>query len=95
MTERPTEPRTDVPATSDTAITPPDSVVLRTGALSWLFPRRTALVSVGLALVIAVVVALATFASSTGLSAADTLGGLLGTGDRMTVMLIQDFRLPR
>ncbi|MFE7119482.1 FecCD family ABC transporter permease [Streptomyces sp. NPDC057654] len=95
MTERTTEPRTDPPAVSDTAITPPDSVVLRTGTLSWLFPRRTALVSVGLALVIAVVVALATFASSTGLSPADTLSGLFGTGDRMTVMLIQDFRLPR
>ncbi|MEU7043610.1 iron ABC transporter permease [Streptomyces varsoviensis] len=90
-----TEPRTDPHAASAPSITPPDSVVLRTGTLSWLFPRRAALVSVGLALVLAVIVALATLASSTGLSAADTLGGLLGTGDRMTVLLIQDFRLPR
>ncbi|KOG78284.1 ABC transporter permease [Kitasatospora aureofaciens] len=76
-------------------VTPPDSLVLRTGALSWLFPRRGALVAVALGLLILVLVALGTFASSTGMGFAETLSGLFGTGDPATVMLVQDFRLPR
>lgn len=76
-------------------VTPPDSTVVRTGGFSWLFPRRTALVAVALVALGAVVVALASFASSTGMSFARTLEGLLGTGDAATVMLVQEFRLPR
>lgn len=76
-------------------VTPPDSTVIRTGTLSWLFPRRSATVAVGLSALIAVVVALATFASSTSMSFGETLGGLLGTGDPAHIMLVQDFRLPR
>lgn len=75
--------------------TPPDSTVLRAGTFSWLFPRRGALAALGLALLIAVVVVLGAFASSTGMGFTDTLAGLLGTGDPATVMLVQDFRLPR
>lgn len=74
---------------------PRDSLVLRTGTLSWLFPRRTALVVLGLTAVAAVVVVLASFASSTGMSPADTLAGLLGTGTRGQVLLVREFRLPR
>ncbi|WP_308799591.1 iron chelate uptake ABC transporter family permease subunit, partial [Streptomyces sp. UH6] len=76
-------------------MTPPDSAVIRAGRFSWLFPRRTAVVVAGLALLGAVVVALASFASSTGMSLSRTVEGLLGTGDAATVMLVQDFRLPR
>ncbi|MER0245173.1 iron ABC transporter permease [Streptomyces sp. HSW2009] len=76
-------------------VAPTDSIVLRTGTLSWLFPRRAALVSLALSALTAVIVALATLASSTGMSASDSLSGLLGTGDSLTVMLVQEFRLPR
>ncbi|MFH8409312.1 FecCD family ABC transporter permease [Streptomyces sp. NPDC018019] len=76
-------------------VTPPDSLVVRTGAFSWLFPRRGSLVAVALAALILVLVALGTFASSTGMSFSETLAGLFGTGDSATVMLVQDFRLPR
>ncbi|MDQ8703715.1 iron ABC transporter permease [Streptomyces sp. LHD-70] len=76
-------------------ITPPDSTVVRAGALSWLFPYRSALVAVGLGVLIALITALGAFASSTGMGFGDTLKGLMGTGDRATVMLVQDFRLPR
>jgi iron complex transport system permease protein len=76
-------------------VTPPDSTVVRAGRISWLFPRRTAVVALGLVLLGVVVVALASFASSTGMSLARTVEGLLGTGDAATVMLVQDFRLPR
>ncbi|MFK8850674.1 FecCD family ABC transporter permease [Streptomyces sp. Ac-502] len=93
----PTAPATAV--TSDAApaadVTPPDSLVLRTGAFSWLFPRRGSLVAVALGVLILVLVALGTFASSTGMSFSETLAGLFGTGDPATVMLVQDFRLPR
>ncbi|MEU7594400.1 iron ABC transporter permease [Streptomyces sp. NPDC039022] len=81
------------PPTAD--VTPPDSLVLRTGAFSWLFPLRGSLVAVALGALILVLVALGTFASSTGMSLSETLSGLLGTGDSATVMLVQDFRLPR
>jgi iron complex transport system permease protein len=70
-------------------------VVLRTGTLSWLFPRRTALVLLGLTAVTALVVVLASFAGSTGMSPGDTLAGLLGTGTRGQVLLVREFRLPR
>ncbi|MEC4016942.1 iron ABC transporter permease [Streptomyces sp. H27-D2] len=76
-------------------LTPPDSLLIRTGALSWLFPRRTAAVAVGLAVVIAAVVVFGTLVSSSGMSLADSVGGLLGTGDPTSVLLVQDFRLPR
>ncbi|MFC7302943.1 FecCD family ABC transporter permease [Streptomyces monticola] len=82
-------------ATGNVEVTPPDSTVIRTGAFSWLFPRRSALVAVALSLVIAVITALASFASSTGMSFTETVQGLFGTGDPATVMLVQDFRLPR
>lgn len=76
-------------------IEPPDSVVVRTGTLSWLFPRRSALVAVGLSALLLVVTALATLASSSGLTVQQTIGGLLGTGDPLHTMLIREFRLPR
>ncbi|MBN0048044.1 iron ABC transporter permease [Streptomyces actuosus] len=76
-------------------ITPPDSTVLRRGAVSWLFPRRGALAAVLLLPALAVLVVLAALASSSGMSLADTVSGLLGTGDRGTTMIVRDFRLPR
>lgn len=96
----PVEPRPDAvglprrnPAPPD--LTPPDSTVLRTGGLSWLFPRRSALVAALLVPVLALLVALAVLASSSGMSPARTLSGLLGTGDAGTVMVVREFRLPR
>ncbi|PGH46800.1 iron chelate uptake ABC transporter family permease subunit [Streptomyces sp. Ru87] len=74
---------------------PADALPLRAGTLSWLFPRRTALVSLALTAVIAVVVVLATLASSTGMSLTESVRGLLGTGDFATNMIVQDLRLPR
>ncbi|WP_066928520.1 FecCD family ABC transporter permease [Streptomyces sp. NBRC 110611] len=76
-------------------VTPPDSTVLRTGALSWLFPRRGALAAALLVPLLAVLIALAAVASSTGMSLPQTVSGLLGTGDPGTVMVVRDFRLPR
>lgn len=76
-------------------LAPPDSTVLRVGALSWLFPRRSALVAGGMSLVIVVLMALAAFAGSTGTGFVETLSGLLGTGDPTMVTLVRDFRLPR
>ncbi|MBL1286366.1 iron ABC transporter permease [Streptomyces sp. For3] len=76
-------------------VTPPDSTVLRRGAYSWLLPRRSALTAAVLVPVLAVLVALAVMASSTGMSLPETLSGLLGTGDPGTVMIVRDFRLPR
>ncbi|MFG2539504.1 FecCD family ABC transporter permease [Streptomyces sp. NPDC048511] len=76
-------------------VTPPDSTVLRRGVYSWLLPRRSALTAAVLVPVVAVLVALAVMASSTGMSLPETLSGLLGTGDPGTVMIVRDFRLPR
>ncbi|WP_299536203.1 iron chelate uptake ABC transporter family permease subunit [uncultured Streptomyces sp.] len=76
-------------------VTPPDSAVLRAGAYSWLFPRRSALAAAVLTPVAFVLVVLAILASSTGMSLPDTVSGLLGTGDPGTVMIIREFRLPR
>ncbi|MFJ4843404.1 FecCD family ABC transporter permease [Streptomyces sp. NPDC088746] len=78
-----------------TDVTPPDSTVLRGGPFSWLLPRRSALTAAVLLPVVAVLVALAVMASSTGMSLSETLSGLLGTGDPGTVMIVRDFRLPR
>ncbi|MFF1675207.1 FecCD family ABC transporter permease [Streptomyces sp. NPDC058256] len=76
-------------------LTPPDSTVLRTGGLSWLFPRRGALAVAVLVPLLLVLIAPAVMASSTGMSLSQTLSGLLGTGDAGTVMIVRDFRLPR
>ncbi|MEU7484345.1 iron ABC transporter permease [Streptomyces sp. NPDC042319] len=78
-----------------TEVTPPDSVVLRTGTLSWLLPRRSALAAALLVPLVAVLVCLGVLASSTGMSLPQTVSGLLGTGDPGTVMIVRDFRLPR
>ncbi|MGW7411256.1 iron chelate uptake ABC transporter family permease subunit, partial [Streptomyces sp. NPDC054863] len=77
------------------ALIPPDSTPVRVGTLSWLFPHRSALVAVALAVLIGVIVSFAAFASSTSMSFSESVSGLLGTGDSATVMLVQDFRLPR
>ena len=77
------------------AVTPPDSTVLRTGTLSWLFPRRSALAAALLVPLLLLLVALAVTASSTGMSLSQTLSGLLGAGDAGTTMIVRDFRLPR
>ncbi|MEU8887875.1 iron ABC transporter permease [Streptomyces sp. NPDC048442] len=76
-------------------LVPPDSLPVRVGTFSWLFPHRSALVAVALAVLIGVIVSFAAFASSTSMSFSESLAGLLGTGDSATVMLVQDFRLPR
>ncbi|MFE0192440.1 FecCD family ABC transporter permease [Streptomyces sp. NPDC059008] len=76
-------------------VTPPDSTVLRTTTFSWLFPRRSALAAALLVPLLLVLIALAVMASSTGMSPAQTLSGLLGTGDPGSVMIVRDFRLPR
>ncbi|WP_326701213.1 iron ABC transporter permease [Streptomyces sp. NBC_01754] len=89
----PAGPAEACPAPAD--VTPPDSTVLRTGTLSWLFPSRSALAAALLLPLLAVLIALAVMASSTGMSLAETVSGLLGTGDAGTVMIVQDFRLPR
>ncbi|MFF9313071.1 FecCD family ABC transporter permease [Streptomyces sp. NPDC014748] len=84
----------DAPASANSLV-PEDSLVLRGGTFSWLFPRRSALVAALLAPLLMLLVALAVMASSTGMSPRDTLSGLLGTGDPGTVMIVRDFRLPR
>ncbi|MFF9479675.1 FecCD family ABC transporter permease [Streptomyces sp. NPDC014733] len=73
----------------------PDTTVLRTGTFSWLFPRRGALAAALLVPLLAALIALSVTASSTGMSLSQTLGGLAGTGDAGTVMVVRDFRLPR
>ncbi|MFB8029764.1 MULTISPECIES: FecCD family ABC transporter permease [unclassified Streptomyces] len=83
------------PLTRTPDVTPPDSTVLRTGAYSWLLPRRSLLAAVLLVPLVAVLVALAVMASSTGMSLPQTVSGLLGTGEPGTVMIVRDFRLPR
>ncbi|MEW2457223.1 FecCD family ABC transporter permease [Streptomyces albus] len=83
------------PTAPDRDLTPPDSTPLRTGTLSWLFPHRSALAAALLLPLLALVITLATVASSTGMSLLDTVSGLLGTGDPGTVMIVRDFRLPR
>ncbi|MFF9347701.1 FecCD family ABC transporter permease [Streptomyces sp. NPDC014734] len=83
------------PATAPCDVTPVDSVVIRAGALSWLFPRRSALVAAGLCAVIVVLVTIATLVGSSGAGLGETVSGLLGTGDPMMVTLVRDFRLPR
>ncbi|MGW5171773.1 FecCD family ABC transporter permease [Streptomyces nodosus] len=87
--------RSAEPISSASDITPPDSIVLRTGTLSWLFPRRSALATALVAPLLVLIVALAVTASSTGMSLSQTLSGLFGTGDPGTVMIVRDFRLPR
>ncbi|MFR9795046.1 FecCD family ABC transporter permease [Streptomyces sp. MS06] len=69
--------------------------MVRRGGLSWLFPRRSALAAALLLPLLALLVALAVLASSTGMSPRDTLSGLLGTGDPGTVLIVREFRLPR
>lgn len=83
------------PRIATTDVTPPDSTVLRRGAYSWLLPRRSALAAALLVPLVAVLIALAVMASSTGMSLSQTVSGLLGTGDAGTVMIVRDFRLPR
>ncbi|MFG2287352.1 FecCD family ABC transporter permease [Streptomyces sp. NPDC048595] len=83
------------PSGTEPDLTPPDSTVLRTTTLSWLFPRRSALAVALLVPLLLVLTALAVMASSTGMSPAQTLSGLLGTGDPGSVMIVRDFRLPR
>ncbi|MEU1125055.1 iron ABC transporter permease, partial [Streptomyces sp. NPDC005899] len=78
-----------------TDVTPPDSTVLRTGAYSWLLPRRSVFAAALLVPLLAVLITLAVLASSTGMSLSQTLSGLLGTGDPGTVMIVREFRLPR
>ncbi|MFF2652547.1 FecCD family ABC transporter permease [Streptomyces sp. NPDC058045] len=80
--------------TPDAAL-PPDSAVLRTRTLSWLFPRRSALAAALLAPLLLLLVLLAAAASSTGMTLTDTARGLLGTGDPQTVLVVREFRLPR
>ncbi|MFF5897183.1 FecCD family ABC transporter permease [Streptomyces argenteolus] len=92
---RPTTETTGGPVRRTADVTPPDSVVLRTGTLSWLLPRRSALAAALLLPLLVVLVALAVMASSTGMSLSQTLSGLLGTGDAGTVMIVREFRLPR
>ncbi|WP_425282109.1 hypothetical protein [Streptomyces platensis] len=69
--------------------------MLRAGPLSWLFPRRSALVAAFLVPLLLCLIALAVAASSTGMPLSQTLAGLLGTGDPGTVMIVRDFRLSR
>ncbi|GAA2940097.1 MULTISPECIES: FecCD family ABC transporter permease [Streptomyces] len=88
-------PHGTVPPADATDVTPPDSTVLRTGTLSWLLPRRSALAALLLLPLLVAVTALALTASSTGMGLSETIGGLLGTGDPGTVMIVRDFRLPR
>ncbi|MHC3429536.1 MULTISPECIES: FecCD family ABC transporter permease [unclassified Streptomyces] len=99
----PAPPERDTPGTSPLApgsslppsVTPPGSTVVRTGALSWLLPRRSVLLALCLAPVLLGVVCLAVLASSTGMSAGESLRGLFGTGDAAGVMVVREFRLPR
>lgn len=78
-----------------TDVTPPDSTPLRTGTLSWLFPRRSALAAAFLVPLVVVLVAVAVTASSTDMSLSQTLSGLLRTGDPGSIMIVWDLRLPR
>ncbi|MYX75777.1 iron ABC transporter permease [Streptomyces sp. SID3915] len=91
----PHAPHDAAPPEGTADVTPPDSTVLRTGTLSWLLPRRSALAALLLIPVLVTVIALAVTASSTGMGLSETIGGLLGTGDPGTVMIVRDFRLPR
>ncbi|WP_329261245.1 iron ABC transporter permease [Actinoallomurus sp. NBC_01490] len=74
-----------------TDVTPPDGTPLRTGTLSWLFPRRSALAAAFLVPLAVVAVT----ASSTGMSLSQTVSGLLRTGDSGSIMIVWDLRLPR
>ncbi|MGW5333868.1 FecCD family ABC transporter permease [Streptomyces bauhiniae] len=88
--------QTPAPAPEPAAdVVPPDSLVLRGAGFSWLFPRRSALAALLLLPLTAVLGTAAVLASSTGMSMADTLSGLLGTGDAGSVMIVREFRLPR
>ncbi|GLY73701.1 FecCD family ABC transporter permease [Actinoallomurus iriomotensis] len=78
-----------------TDVTPPDSTPLRTGTLSWLFPRRSALAAAFLVPLVAVLVVVAVTASSTGMSLEQTVSGLLRAGDPGSIMIVWDLRLPR
>ncbi|HWU09185.1 MAG TPA: iron chelate uptake ABC transporter family permease subunit, partial [Streptomyces sp.] len=88
-------PVPSAPRVGTADVTPPDSTVLRAGTLSWLLPSRSALAAALLLPAVAVLIALAVMASSTGMSLSETVSGLLGTGDPGTVMIVRDFRLPR
>jgi iron complex transport system permease protein len=77
------------------SVTPPDSAVLRAGAFSWLLPRRSLLLALCLGPVLLGLVCLAVLASSTGMSAAESLRGLFGSGDAASTMVVREFRLPR
>ncbi|MCP2261208.1 iron complex transport system permease protein [Streptoalloteichus tenebrarius] len=74
---------------------PPDSVVLRRGALSVLLPRRATLAALGLGVLAAAAVLVSTVVGAGQLSPGQALSALFGEGGRGAVLMVQQFRLPR
>lgn len=75
--------------------TPPDSLVVRRGALSVLLPRRGLLVAAVLGVLAASAVALSVVADAGQLTAGEALAALAGDGRRGAVLLVREYRLPR
>ncbi|SHG43074.1 FecCD family ABC transporter permease [Streptoalloteichus hindustanus] len=74
---------------------PPDSVVLRRGALSVLLPRRASLAALGLGVLAALAVVGSTLVGAGHLTPGQALNALFGEGGHNAVLLVQKFRLPR
>ncbi|MDT0448629.1 Fe(3+)-hydroxamate ABC transporter permease FhuB [Streptomyces hesseae] len=72
-----------------------ESLVLRSGALSMLLPRRAALAALALAALLVAAVVLSAYAGQSEMGLSRTFNAVLGSGDRFDVLLVQKFRLGR
>ncbi|MGW2597003.1 Fe(3+)-hydroxamate ABC transporter permease FhuB [Streptomyces klenkii] len=72
-----------------------DSLVVRTGSLSLLVPRRAAVAAFALAALLVGAVVLSAYAGQSQMGLSRTFGAVFGSGDRFDVLLVQKFRLGR
>ncbi|GHG49819.1 Fe(3+)-hydroxamate ABC transporter permease FhuB [Streptomyces griseocarneus] len=74
---------------------PSESLLLRSGGISLLVPRRAALAALALAALLVCAVVLSAYAGQSDMGLVRTFNAVLGSGDRFDVLLVQKFRLGR
>ncbi|MEU1670734.1 Fe(3+)-hydroxamate ABC transporter permease FhuB [Streptomyces roseifaciens] len=72
-----------------------ETLVVRSGSLSLLVPRRAAVAAFALAALLVGAVVLSAYAGQSEMSLSRTFNAVFGSGDRFDVLLVQKFRLGR
>ncbi|MEU1815647.1 Fe(3+)-hydroxamate ABC transporter permease FhuB [Streptomyces roseifaciens] len=72
-----------------------DTLVVRSGSLSLLVPRRAAFAAFALAALLVGAVVLSAYAGQSEMGLSRTFNAVFGSGDRFDVLLVQKFRLGR